>query len=128
MKERVPVPRSPLHRRRDCVQGHTPAPEWDFVELGVSEGGICLAEEMVDHPEQVPMLSLYQMDDDGRLLGEIWLSSSDLPMLIRFLEEQFQLNYGASDRRWLGRPDGPRLYFGESVQLKKPTGLEEESP
>jgi hypothetical protein len=80
-------------------------------------GGIYLAEEMVDHPEQVPMLSLYQMDDDGRLLGEIWLSPSDLPELITFLSEQLRLNYGSADRRWLGRPDGPRLYFGDPVQL-----------
>jgi hypothetical protein len=124
--------RSALLRQRDYINGNDSVPKWDMVELVVPMfdedgetclGGIYLGEETIDHPEQIPILSLYQMDDDGRLLGEVWISSADLPQLISALREQLEMNYSSpARRRWRGMPDGPRLYFGDWGQVEETEG------
>jgi hypothetical protein len=129
---RIHGSRSALLRRRDHSNGNASEPKWGYMEFVVPMfdedgmtclGGIHLEEEITDHPEQVPLLSLRQVDDDARVLGEVWISPSDLLTLIRALREQLELNYSSSaDRRWGGRPDGPRLYLGPVEAEEPPVG------
>ena len=113
--DRVPQ-RNPLARRRAYARGQISAPSWGILEFilpmgegaGHCEGGIYLEEEDPDHPEQIPLLALRQVDDEANVCGEVWFSPADLPLLISALQEQWRLNI-SRDRRWRGMADGPRL-------------------
>jgi hypothetical protein len=91
--------------------------------VGFSEGKDCdgglFLEEETTHPDQIPLLALRQIDDDGLLHGEVWFQPADLPHLIAALTEQHRLNYSARARRWRGMPDGPMSNMGSLV----PPGL-----
>jgi hypothetical protein len=76
------------------------------------DGGLFLEEEKTTHPDQVPLLAIRQIDDDGVLYGEVWLQPADLPILIAALSEQHHLNYSAAGRRWRGEPGGPTVNMG----------------
>jgi hypothetical protein len=112
--------RNPLARQRAHVLGHASAPKWQIVEmlLGIGDeefdldGGLYLEEEDTTHPDQIPLLALRQVDDEGVVCGEVWLRPADLPGLIAALTEQLLLNYSAGTRRWRGMPDGPLLNLG----------------
>ena len=76
------------------------------------DGGLFLEEEETTHPDQIPLLAIRQIDDDGLLYGEVWLQPADLPTLIAALTDQLRLNYSPGTRRWRGGPDGPMLNLG----------------
>jgi hypothetical protein len=76
------------------------------------DGGLYLEEEDTTHPDQIPLLALRQVDDEGLVWGEVWFQPADLPNLIAALTEQLRLNYPAGTRRWRGKPDGPLLNLG----------------
>ena len=76
-------------------------------DSGNCEGGLHFEEEGTTHPEQIPLLALRQVDDEGYVCGEVWFSPAQLPELIRALEEQLALNYSGSAA--LGGSDGPLL-------------------
>jgi hypothetical protein len=110
--------RNPLVRQRTYVQGPAPAPPWETVDMlvgfsddGDCDGGLFLEEEGTTHPDQIPLLALRPIDDDGLLYGEVWFQPADLPTLIAAITEQHRLNYSAG-RRWRGMPDGPMLHVG----------------
>jgi hypothetical protein len=94
-----------------------PSPQWAFIDfvlemgeaLGHCEGGVYLEEEKIEHPEQVPLLALRQVDDEGFVCGEVWFSPAQLPQLTAALIEQLRLNYTPGARRWRGMPDGPLI-------------------
>ena len=65
-------------------------------DSGNCEGGLHFEEEDTTHPEQIPLLALRQVDDEGYVCGEVWFSPAQLPELIRALEEQLALNYSGS--------------------------------
>ena len=111
--------RNPLVRQRTYVQELASAPSWQTIDMlvGFSEGkdcdgGLFLEEEETTHPDQIPLLALRQIDDDGLLYGEVWFQPADLPHLIAALTEQHRLNYSARARRWRGMPDGPMSNMG----------------
>ena len=64
------------------------------------------------HPEQIPLLALRQIDDDGLLYGEVWFQPAELPDLIAALTEQLRLNYSPGSRRWREQPDSPMPNLG----------------
>jgi len=64
-------------------------------DSGNCEGALYCEEEDT-HPEQIPLLALRQVDDEGYVCGEVWFSPAQLPELIRALEEQLALNYSGS--------------------------------
>jgi hypothetical protein len=106
---------SPLARQRAYVLGKGPAPRWAFLEMviemfddhGECEGGLYLEEQRTDHPEQIPLLALRQVDDKAVVCGEVWFFPAQLPELILMLQEQLEINF-TSPRRWHGGPpDGP---------------------
>jgi len=81
---------NPLARHRAVVLGEAQPPRWQplnfFLAMGDHPlrrgGGIYLEEEETGHPEQIPLLALRQIDDEGRVWGEVWRSPSDLVQLI----------------------------------------------
>jgi hypothetical protein len=119
MSEASPEPpsnQSPTDRLKAFRRGQVPAPEWDYVDsVEGDEGAIHLAEETISHPENRPLLCLYNMDDEGTILGEVWFTPADLPKLIDLLKRE--LDAYASGRRWHG--EGPLLYFGELKQARE---------
>src|SRR5829696_9228147 len=105
--------RNPLVRQRTYVQGLVPAPSCQIVDMLVDfsdgedcDGGLYLEEEETTQPDQIPLLALRQIDDDGVLYGEVWFQPADLPTLIAALTEQHRLNYSARTR-WRGMSDEP---------------------
>lgn len=86
-------------------------PDWSGWESLDTSAGICLAEEVLTHPEQEMCLCLYQIDDEGDILGEIWLTPAQLATLVASLSEELRLNYKPGVRRWNGT-DGPALNYG----------------
>src|SRR5947207_15497930 len=80
------------------------------------DGGLFLEEEATTQPDQIPLLALRHIDDDGVLYGEVWFQPADLPHLIAALTEQHCLNYSPGTRRWRGAPDGPLLNLAWLVQ------------
>jgi hypothetical protein len=111
--------RNPLVRQRTYVQGVAAAPMWQTVDMLVGfsdgedcDGGLFLEEEKTTHPDQIPLLAIRQIDDDGVLYGEVWLQPADLPILIAALTEQLHLNYSPGGRRWRAEPGGPMLNLG----------------
>jgi hypothetical protein len=92
--------------RRAVEKGEEPEPKW-------VEGEVCgpfWFQEAAAHPEEPPLLRMAQCDENGELLGDIWLRPADLPELIQNLQvilEDYALR--PPDRRWLDKPDGPRL-------------------
>ena len=116
--------RSPLARQRAHVLGLTPTPQWGIVAmlLGIGDptldldGGLYLEEEDTGHPEQIPLLALRQVDNEGLVCGEVWLRPDNLPELITALTEQLHMNYSAGARRWRGRPEGLLLNMGEHLE------------
>jgi hypothetical protein len=88
-----------------------------FSEGKDCDGGLFLEEEETTHPDQIPLLALRQIDDDGLLYGEVWFQPADLPHLIAALTEQHRLNYSARARRWRGMPDGPMSNMVSSPRL-----------
>jgi hypothetical protein len=103
-----------LLRRKASLKGEIPKPHWDGGGVARLEdaSGICLCEEILTHPEQEIHLCLYQMDDDGELLGEIWLTPTQLATLVASLSEELRVNYTPGVRRWNGDPKGPWLNYG----------------
>jgi hypothetical protein len=77
------------------------------------EGGLYLEEENTSHPEQVPLLALRQVDENGVLWGEVWFLPAELPKLIAELTKQLEMNYSRSSRHWRGLTDGPLMNLGE---------------
>jgi hypothetical protein len=59
----------------------TSSSRWEITRCAAT-GGIYLEEEETGHPQQIPLLALRQIDDEGRVWGEVWLSPSDLVQLI----------------------------------------------
>lgn len=43
-----------------------------FADSADCDGGLFLEEEETSHPEQIPLLALRQLDDDGLVCGEVW--------------------------------------------------------
>jgi hypothetical protein len=115
-----PGKNNPLARHRAVVLGEAQPPRWQPLEFFLAmgdhplrcDGGIFLEEEETGHPEQIPLLALRQVDDEGRVWGEVWLSPSDLIQLIAGLREEWDLNFAPRDRRWRGLPDGPLQNLG----------------
>ena len=95
-----------LRRRRGVVDGTQPGPDWDGGEPlgpGIDEldtAGLYVTEEVIRHPEQVPLVCVYQMDEDGMVLGEVWVTPAALPPLARTLSELARRNYAPGARSW----------------------------
>jgi hypothetical protein len=112
---------NPLAQQRAHILGLAPAPRWYLGEMLLArwagsshcEGGVYLAEEDTTHPEQVPLLALRQVDDEGLVCGEVWLRPADLPRLIAGLTQQFEWCYSTPSRRWRELPDGPLINLGD---------------
>jgi hypothetical protein len=93
--------------RKAVLEQEESEPRWGDGEVC---GRMWLAEAVV-HPEEPPLLRIYQLDEtEGAILGEIWLRPADLPELIndlRIILEDYARR--PTDRRWFDRPDGPTL-------------------
>jgi hypothetical protein len=112
----VPYPPSwsPAERLKAYREARTPQPEWEAADF-IDGAETCLPffEEAVSHPENRPLLCLCNTDEAGTILGEIWFAPADIPAMIEFLRDQLRLGYASRERRWLGQPSAPPLYFGE---------------
>jgi hypothetical protein len=105
--------------RKAVEDGYQQEPNWGDPE----PCGLSWLQEAVAHPEEPPILRMFQLDNDCEILGEIWLRPADIPELIRDLQiilEDYALR--PPDRRWFGRPDGPRLNLMGADYYKAPSG------
>ena len=88
MVKEIPKPCIPLARRRACALGKASPPHWMCLDPVVAmwsdspqlradpnqefEGGLYFELENTDHPEQVPLLALRQVDCGGRNQPRRW--------------------------------------------------------
>jgi hypothetical protein len=114
------TPTLPIARLKAYRTGHGSAPTWQFGEIIEGpETDLLLAEEEMAHPEVRPLLCLYNMDDEGTTLGEVWFAPADIPAIIAFLQWQWTDNYASGQRRWLNNDHGPSLYFGDTERRQE---------
>jgi hypothetical protein len=112
-----PGKNNPLARHRAVVLGEAQPPRWQplnfFLAMGDHaarcDGGIYLEEEQTG-PEQIPLLALRQVDHEGRVWGEVWLSPSDLVQLIAGLSGH--PNQAGAHFRELVKPIAQRKFTG----------------
>jgi hypothetical protein len=107
-------PRSPEQRLKAYRAGQAKAPNWEAPDpIAGLETHLLLSEERIVHPEIRPLLCLCNTDEDGTILGEVWFAPGDIPAILASLQRELTHNCRSGQRRWLGNPAGPALYFGE---------------